>query len=258
MIALSFGLLVSVVLIFLNQRFHLFSSDHFPTSAHKSGAYVWLTLFVVLLSVLIAASSKAPATADQLRATPFWSLFTLHLILIVFLAGWWWLAGRPPVGRFLNLTSREAAQSTLLGVGVGVGGWLLTIAIALAIGLILSAAGLAPHDLKAPAMIPWMAALPIWKKAVIVFMAMTVEEAFYRGWLQKRTGLIVSTVLFALSHAGYGQPLMLIGVTVISTIIGITFWRTKNLVPCIIAHGVFDAVQLFVIVPLVLKLNPGL
>ena len=63
-----------------------------------------------------------------------------------------------------------------------------------------------------------------------------------------------STILFALAHAGYAQPMLLIGVTVISLIIGTAFYRTKSLVPGVIAHGVFDAVQLFVIIPVAFRI----
>ena len=41
----------------------------------------------------------------------------------------------------------------------------------------------------------------------------------------------------------------------ISLVIGFTFYRTKNLIPGIIAHGIFDAVQLFVIIPVVFKMS---
>ena len=140
------------------------------------------------------------------------------------------------------------------GFAVGVGGWIATILLALMIALILSAAGVIPKNPQPSPMIGWMAALPLWKKGTIVFSAMTVEEAFFRGWLQKRVGLIFSTLLFALAHSGLGQPLLLIGVAIISLIIGFTFYRTKNLIPGIIAHGVFDGVQLFVIIPIVFKM----
>ena len=93
----------------------------------------------------------------------------------------------------------------------------------------------------------------IWKKALLVLSAMTVEEAFFRAWLQKRLGLIASTTLFAMAHFTLGQPILLIGVTVISLVIGLTFYRTKNILPGVIAHGVFDAVQLFVIIPIAFK-----
>jgi MFS family permease len=127
---------------------------------------------------------------------------------------------------------------------------------AVLVALILSGAGLMPQKLEPPAMIAYMAKVAWWKKALVVFSAMTVEEAFFRGFLQKRIGLIASTILFAVAHAGYAQPMLLIGVTIISLIIGTAFYRTKNLWPCIIAHGVFDAIQIFVIVPAALKFMP--
>jgi hypothetical protein len=142
----------------------------------------------------------------------------------------------------------------MTGLAVGFGGWLFTLAVILLIGLILSDAGLIPKNPQPSPMIGYMAALPAWKKATIVLSAMTVEEAFFRGWLQKRVGLLASTLLFAVAHSGLGQPLLLIGVFVISLIIGFTFYRTKSLIPCIIAHGVFDAIQLFVILPVVFKM----
>jgi len=86
------------------------------------------------------------------------------------------------------------------------------------------------------------------------FFIAVPEELFFRGWLQKRVGLILSTMLFALAHSGLGQPLLLIGVGIISLIIGFTFYRTKNLIPGVIAHGIFDAVQLFVVIPLLFRM----
>ena len=239
------------VLVFANERHGLLATDHFPTPSRKWLAYAWVWCLAFVLTALVAQSTTAGGIDPG--AISFWSLFTLHVLLVVFLAGWWVLAGSPPVTRFLNLQRHDAGGSILLGIVVGVGGWLLTIAIAIAIGLVLKAAGMLPEDAQPSPVIPWMAALPFWKKAMIVFSAMTVEEAFFRGWLQKRVGLVLSTILFAVSHAGYGQPLLLIGVTVVSLVIGVTFYRTRNLWPCIIAHGVFDAIQLFVLVPTLLK-----
>ena len=134
------------------------------------------------------------------------------------------------------------------------GGWIFTISIAVIIGLLLVASGVMPKNPTPSPMIGWMAALPLWKKCVIVLSAMTIEEAFFRGWLQKRVGLIASTILFAVAHSGFGQPLLLIGVALISLVIGITFYRTKNLLPGIIAHGVFDGIQLFVVIPILFRL----
>lgn len=255
-IPIAIVLAAFLLLIYLNERKGLLSADRFPSLAAKIGAYAWLGALLLLVSFLVIAASTQTPDPKQIDNVSFWSLFDFHLILLVFLFGWWLLTGRPGIQKFMNLFSRDLAESTFIGVAAGVGGWALTIALALGVAMILNAVGLIPDDVKPSPMIPWMAGLPIWKKCVIVLSAMTVEEAFFRGFLQKRIGLIASTLIFAIAHAGYGQPFMLIGIVIISFIIGLTFWKTRNLWPCIVAHGVFDAIQLFVIVPLAMKFVP--
>lgn len=242
-----------LLVIYLNERRGLFSADSFPSPIAKWAAYLWLGALLCLVAILVTTASQHHPNPKEIETVSFWSLFDFHLILLVFLIGWWLLTGRPGIQRFMNLFTRDLPFNSLIGVSVGVGGWALTILLALGIAMILHAAGLIPQDMQPSPMIPWMASLPIWKKCLIVFSAMTVEEAFFRGFLQKRIGLVPSTLIFTLAHAGYGQPFMLIGIIIISFIIGATFWKTRNLWPCIVAHGVFDAIQLFVIVPLALR-----
>jgi uncharacterized protein len=252
---LLFIALIYVAMIVMNERYRLFSTDRFSSTTMKVIAYLWLGLLLFGLAILITGSSLRIPSAQELARVPFYSLFGLHAILFVFLLGWWLLTRRPPIGEFLNIPRHGNGEAVLTGFAVGVGGWIVTISIALIIGLLLVASGLMPKNPQPSPMIGWMAALPLWKKGVIVLSAMTIEEAFFRGWLQKRIGVIASTILFALAHSGLGQPFLLIGVTLISLVIGFTFYRTKNLIPGIIAHGIFDAVQLFVIIPVVFKMS---
>jgi membrane protease YdiL (CAAX protease family) len=121
--------------------------------------------------------------------------------------------------------------------------------------MILKSTGLMPENPEPSPMIGFMAGMDLWKKFVIVLSAMTVEEFFFRSWLQKRVGLLASTGLFVMAHFTLGQPLLLIGITVISLIIGFTFYRTKSVLPGVVAHGVFDAIQLFVIIPIAFKVT---
>jgi membrane protease YdiL (CAAX protease family) len=245
---------VYVAMLWMNERYGLFATDRFPSRGAKIAAYAWLGVLLFGLAVLIIGSAMRVPTASELAKIPFYSLFLLHGVLIVFLAGWWLLTGHPPLRDFLNLRGGDTAEMTMIGLAVGVGGWIFTIIMALLLATILSAAGVLPKPAQPPPMIAWMAALPLWKKALVVLSAMTVEEAFFRGWLQKRVGLIASTILFAVAHSGFGQPLLLIGVALISLVIGITFYRTKNLLPGIIAHGVFDGIQLFVVIPILFRM----
>ncbi|HUP59192.1 MAG TPA: CPBP family intramembrane glutamic endopeptidase [Thermoanaerobaculia bacterium] len=252
-LSVVFILLVWAAIVHLNERYNLLSCDRFLIPAAKYVAYGWLLVFMLLLAVLVAGAAQSHPTARDLARTPFYALFQLHLILILFLLGWWVLTGRPPLREFLNIRHERPAEVVAIGVSVGVGGWVFTLLTAFLVALLLKTAGLLPEPAEPPPMIGWMAALPWWKKATIILSAMTVEEAFFRSFLQKRIGLIASTILFALAHFTYGNPLLLIGVTIISLVIGVTFHRTKNVVPGVIAHGVFDAIQLFVIVPIAFK-----
>jgi membrane protease YdiL (CAAX protease family) len=251
--ALGLVAVVWLVIVFLNESRGLLSCDRFSSPLAKSIAYAWLLVFMLVLAFLVTGSALTPATSKQLAKMPFYALFALHAILVVFLLGWWLLTSRPPLREFLNIRHERPAEVVAIGVSVGVGGWIITLLAAFTIALILRATGVLEHPPEPPAMIGWMAALPLWKKASIVLSAMTIEEAFFRSFLQKRIGLVASTFLFALAHFTYGNPLLLIGVTVISLIIGFAFYRTKNVLPGVIAHGVFDAVQLFVIVPIAVK-----
>jgi membrane protease YdiL (CAAX protease family) len=253
-VSVAFVVIVWLAIVILNETKGLLSCDHFPTPAAKYVAYLLLGVLMLMLAVMITGSALAPATLKQLNRAPFYSLFTLHFILLAFLLGWWLLTGRPNLLEFLNVRHEKPVEVAAIGLSVGVAGWVITIIFAIVISLILRATGVLEEPAEPPAAIVWMAALPIWKKAVIVFTAMTVEEMFFRSFLQKRIGLIASTILFALAHFSYGNPLLLIGVFVISTIIGLAFYRTKNVLPGVIAHGVFDAIQLFVLVPIAFKL----
>jgi membrane protease YdiL (CAAX protease family) len=253
-ISALFVTLVWLAIVLLNERSGLRSCDRFPAPAAKWFAYAWLLIFMVGLALLVTASALTPATSKQLQNTPFYSLFLMHVILVVFLVGWWAATGFPNLREFLNIRHEKPAEVIAIGISVGVGGWIFTILMAMLFALLLQATGVLEKPPEPPAMIGWMAALAWWKKALIILSAMTVEEAFFRSFLQKRIGLIASTILFALAHFTYGNPLLLIGVTVISLVIGITFHRTKNVLPGVIAHGVFDAIQLFVIVPIAVKM----
>lgn len=250
-----FVLLVWLAIVFLNERYGLLSCDHFPTPIAKWFAYLWLGGFMVLLAALVTSSALTTVTPKELEGMPFYSLFLMHGILIAFLFGWWLFSGMPRLREFLNIRHERPSEVVAIGISFGVGGWVITIVTALIAVLLLRAIGVLDNPPDPPAMIGWMANLAWWKKAAIVLSAMTVEEFFFRSFLQKRIGLVASTILFALAHFTYGNPLLLIGVTVVSIVIGIAFHRTKNVLPGIIAHGVFDAIQLFVIVPFAVKMT---
>ncbi len=153
---LLFVAVVYAAMVVLNERVGLLG-DHFSSGAVKALAYVWLALFMFVLTALVVASSLAPPTAKDLAKVPFYSLFSLHAILITFLIGWWLMAGRPALMEFFNIRREAKGEAVLTGFAVGLGGWVATIAVALTIALILQATGLLPKQAQTPAMIAWMA-----------------------------------------------------------------------------------------------------
>lgn len=140
-----------------------------------------------------------------------------------------------------------------LGLVLGVIAWAAVLFGIMAIAYLLYLLGAADALPKQPpALVPFIAGLPIVVRVLISLSAGVVEEWFFRGFLQPRMGLLLSTLLFALAHFSYGQPFMLVGVTLLSLVYGLLVRWRQNIWPAIAAHALFDGVQLLVIVPGVL------
>ena len=86
---------------------------------------------------------------------------------------------------------------------------------------------------------------------------MTVEEVFFRSFLQRRLGAVPASILFLVSHGGYGDPLYFVGLLAITTILAATFEKTGSVLAPMVAHGTFDAVQLLLILPSAVRAIPG-
>jgi membrane protease YdiL (CAAX protease family) len=158
----------------------------------------------------------------------------------------------------LGFLTPSVPREVGLGLVLGLGGWVVVLMILMAIGLTLWALGgdeALPQETSA--VVPFIAGLPIWLRLLISLSAGAVEETFFRGFLQPRIGIPLSTAFFALAHLSYGQPFMLIGITLLSLIYAfIVQWR-QSVWAAIAAHTLFDAVQLLIVVPAALRLMQG-
>ena len=192
---------------------------------------------------------------------PVGQLFLLHGLLAATLAVWYVLGFAGTGGSWaaqLGFRSERPLPEIGIGFAAGVGGWLVVLGVMVAMGSLIWALG--GQDLlptAPPAMIPWLAGLPVWTRLAVSLSAGVVEEAFFRGFLQPRVGIPMSTALFVLAHAGYEQPLMLVGVTLLSLLFAaLVRWR-QNVWAAIVAHTVFDAVQLLIVLPMALEMAPA-
>jgi membrane protease YdiL (CAAX protease family) len=167
-----------------------------------------------------------------------------------------------PLGRQLlaqlGFLAPDVPREIGLGLSLGLGAWLAVLAALVAIAGVLIAVGaknLVPQ--QPPALVPLIAALPFGVRLAVSLSAGIVEETFFRGFLQPRMGIVLSTAFFALAHLSYQQPFMLVGITLLSLIYAfLVRWR-QSIWAAMAAHALFDGVQLLVVVPMVLKLTGG-
>jgi membrane protease YdiL (CAAX protease family) len=222
---------------------------------------------VLYLGVFFALGQVGLARAPPPTQLPPSQLFSLHVLFVAGLVGWLLLgfAGHHPPGRSLasvlggqlGLTPARPLREGAIGLGLGLLTWPLLIACMVVVVAVLQAVGgqeLVPQ--RPPPLVLWIAGLPAWLKLSVALSAGVVEEIFFRGFLQPRVGVGVSTLLFVLAHLSYDEPVMLVGVTVLSLVFaGLVWWR-QNVWPAIAAHFLFDAVQLLVVIPWLLDQWP--
>jgi membrane protease YdiL (CAAX protease family) len=218
------------------------------------GGVLWVGVFAPLATV----GSELQPDFSQVHAG---QLFLLHGLFAAALAIWYLLGFAGTGGSWtaqLGLRSGRLLPELAIGLAAGVGGWLVVLGVMVTLGSLIWALGgqdLLPQ--QPPAMIPWLAGLPLLMRLAVSLSAGVVEEAFFRGFLQPRAGIPVSTALFVLAHAGYQQPLMLVGVTLLSLLFALLVHWRQNIWAAVVAHAVFDAVQLLIVVPMALEFAPG-
>jgi membrane protease YdiL (CAAX protease family) len=266
MTSVNFVLLVvagslGILLCFVQARSRaVFAEDGFAEPGRRALAMGLLGAVLVLVVAIPFAGALVGAQAET-RELSVVSVFAVHATLVFFLICYYALSGRRSISDFLRLRSDRPAHDLAVGAGIGVVGWVLTIvtaAVILGIGYVLSPKErIGSPETSVSPMIIWLVAQPVWVKAMIVVSAMVVEELFFRGFLQPRVGPVAATLMFTAAHGAYGQPIVLVGILVIAAVLAVTFAVYRNVLPCVMAHGVFDAIQMFVIIPLALRSIPG-
>jgi membrane protease YdiL (CAAX protease family) len=238
----------------------VFAEDGFDEPGRRTVA-VSLLAAVLLLTVAIPFAAGFAGAQPETENLTVVSLFAVHAILLFFLACYYALSGRRSLVDFLKLRSEKPLADLSAGIMIGSAGWLLTILAAIgAVGVWWLIRRSAPGPEEGAAVSPtilWIVSQPVWVKVAIVVSAMVVEELFFRSFLQTRVGPLAATLMFTAAHGAYGQPLVLIGILVISAVLSLTFAIYGNVLPCVVAHGVFDSIQMFVLIPLVTRAAAG-
>src|SRR4051794_15814851 len=114
--------LVWLAIVIANERFGILRCDDFPNAAAKWFAYVWLGAFLVVIGSATAYTAAHPPTAQQLSHMSFAGFFLLHLLLVVFLLGWWLATRLPSPRAFLNIPREGNGEAVMAGVPHRLGG----------------------------------------------------------------------------------------------------------------------------------------
>jgi len=86
--------------------------------------------------------------------------------------------------------------------------------------------------------------MPFWFILFVVFIGPINEELFFRGFLVKRIGIILSALLFAILHAGYGSTfgIDIIAAFIFGIIAGYIFKKTNSIYPTLLAHAFINLI----------------
>ncbi|MGH9379729.1 MAG: lysostaphin resistance A-like protein [Thermoanaerobaculia bacterium] len=225
-------------------------------------AFGWGAVAVVLwIAVLSPIASFGQPPPESFEGVSPAGLFVLHAGFFVALVLWfgsgflprlpvspriWWRVWSAQLGWRASKISRELA----LGLAAGVAGWTAVLAIVYGVAAVAWAVGaeeLVPQE--PPAVMEYLIGLPVAVRLALAASAGLAEETFFRGFLQPRAGIALSSTLFVLAHLSYGQPFMLLGVALLSILFAwLVRWR-QSIWAAVVAHATFDAIQLLVVLP---------
>lgn len=86
--------------------------------------------------------------------------------------------------------------------------------------------------------------LPTYLLFFAFLVAPFTEELFFRAFLCSRFGIIVSSVVFSLSHVAYGSIIEIVGTFVIGLFFCLIYQKSKSIVPCISVHFLYNLMSL--------------
>lgn len=136
---------------------------------------------------------------------------------------------------------RHTPKELLIGLGLGAGIWLVLIGIFVA----LDALG-APDEPTSQFVLDW---LPVLRQQPILILLIPIsaglfEEVAFRGFLQPRIGILLSSLAFGLVHISYGTYLQLIVPALLGIALAFVYAWRKVLWAPVAAHFMLDFIQL--------------
>jgi membrane protease YdiL (CAAX protease family) len=169
----------------------------------------------------------------------------LDLILLLFPV-WFETNGGKPIGKALErvgLHLKDANLPNEIATGIGFGA--VCFALVQIEGVLLGAVGL-QDSVKVAAVLAGQSSFGI---LILVLLSPLAEEVFFRGFLQKRVGVVLSSLLFTALHYGYGSFAELVAALSISLAFGwfVRERKRNGIIPVVFAHVLLNAISVYAI-----------
>jgi membrane protease YdiL (CAAX protease family) len=207
----------------------------------------WLHVTALVFAVLLTGMTVATMASTDLKSlTGGVKLSTDSVILqdvffvAVSLFGVGWLVRRKlkETLQRLGVVKPSLKDLALSGVFVAV-----IFAVMIVIGLVALLLGFESDALetKGDPTIQLLGEITILTAIIFSLGAGIGEEILFRGAMQPRMGLVLTSIVFALTHIQYPQPVNMAAIFSISIIIGYER-KIANTTACMITHTVYDLI----------------
>lgn len=123
---------------------------------------------------------------------------------------------------------------------------LLAVMFALTVimGIFFSELGLQDDLQRVPDII---SGLDLAEVIVVMSVASFVEEVFFRGYLQRKTNVLITNFMFGYFHIIYGSLTEILGAFFLGLVLSWGYIRSKNLFSPIMAHFFYNLITVAVI-----------
>ncbi|MGB9732635.1 MAG: lysostaphin resistance A-like protein [Candidatus Micrarchaeales archaeon] len=199
-------------------------------STFKAVSYIlfYLLLFLFIASMGLYAYSFISITAAEVLTTSFFSLL-LPSLAFAYLAR---------SGKSFSESLADLGIIQKLGllsiIGIAIILFLLVLILELSITIASEAFNVKISTNACNA----ITGMPLWFILFVTLVGPFNEELFFRGFMVKRLGIVLSAAFFAVLHAGYGSSfgIDIIAAFIFGLVAGYIFKKTNSIYPTLFAH----------------------
>lgn len=212
-------------------------------------AYLILGLCLIFIAVTAFLLRKTSYTLLAIGLVVACALLDQHLAYFPSLklqAGMLFLALYFIGDEIPQIIGRNIGSPRKIAIGVLHAAGIYMATVALLVTLVLLANALFHYVPDNAGVLERVSGFPLYITILAFTLAPLSEELLFRGFLARRFGVVLSSLVFAVVHAGYNSLYEIAAAFLIGAVLAVYFTRTKNIVPCIIAHAIFNFVSIAV------------